>query len=131
MPPSPKPHRSPLSHALSHTLPHTLSHALSHALFHTLSHALSHALFHALSHALSHTPSHALSHALQVSANDYIKGDSAFFFTQPAKAGEALGEGAKDVVTRFLLKSLSQKGTAGRGTWGARRVASILRGAGD
>jgi len=45
-----------------------------------------------------------------VSANDYIKGDSAFFFTAPVVAGETLNEGAKDVVSRFLLKSLSQKG---------------------
>ena len=45
-----------------------------------------------------------------VSANDYIKGDSAFFFNQPLKSGESLGEGSKDLVKSFLTASLSQKG---------------------
>ena len=45
-----------------------------------------------------------------VSANDYIKGDSAFFFNQPMKAGETLSEASKELVTNFIKKSLSQKG---------------------
>ena len=45
-----------------------------------------------------------------VSANDYIKGDSAFFYNQPLKESESLNEGAKDLVANFIKKSLSQKG---------------------
>ncbi len=45
-----------------------------------------------------------------VSANDYIKGDSAFFFNQPLKSGESLGEGSKDLAKAFLQAALSQKG---------------------
>ena len=45
-----------------------------------------------------------------VSANDYIKGDSAFFFNQALKSGESLGEGSKDLAKSFMLAALSQKG---------------------
>ena len=45
-----------------------------------------------------------------VSANDYIKGDSAFFYNQPLKESESLNEGAKELVGNFIKKSLSQKG---------------------
>ena len=44
-----------------------------------------------------------------VSANDYIKGDSAFFYNQPLKAGDSLNEGSKELVGNFIKKSLSQK----------------------
>lgn len=43
-----------------------------------------------------------------ISANDYIKGDSAFLFVSPSTA--KLSEGGKELVRSFILKSLSQKG---------------------
>jgi len=44
-----------------------------------------------------------------VSANDYIKGDSAFLFTMPLK-GETLSVDNKALISKFIIKSLSQKG---------------------
>lgn len=43
-----------------------------------------------------------------ISANDYIKGDSAFFFTLPQE--KQLTDISKDTIKKFVLKSLSQKG---------------------
>lgn len=45
-----------------------------------------------------------------ISANDYIKGDSSFFFFRPLAEGTSLSIGSKEVIKEFLLKSLSQKG---------------------
>ena len=45
-----------------------------------------------------------------ISANDYIKGDSSFFFFRPLAEGTTLTVGSKEVIKEFLLKSLSQKG---------------------
>lgn len=46
----------------------------------------------------------------KVSANDYIKGDSAFFFNQKLAGDAKLDESNKKLVQEFILKSLSQKG---------------------
>jgi hypothetical protein len=45
-----------------------------------------------------------------VSANDYIKGDSAFFFNYALDGGETLSEDANALAKKFVIKSLSQKG---------------------
>ena len=46
-----------------------------------------------------------------ISANDYIKGDSSFFFLYPtAKKGPLDPKEDKDLIYKFILKSLSQKG---------------------
>ena len=45
-----------------------------------------------------------------ISANDYIKADSSFFFFRPLAEGTTLTIASKDVIKEFLLKSLSQKG---------------------
>lgn len=45
-----------------------------------------------------------------LSANDYIKGDSAFFFTQNSKQASQLGVDNKGLIREFVLKALSQKG---------------------
>lgn len=44
-----------------------------------------------------------------VSANDYIKGDSAFLYTMPLN-GEKLSVDNKAIISKFIEKSLSQKG---------------------
>ena len=45
-----------------------------------------------------------------ISANDYIKGDSSFFYFRPLEPGTSLSLKSKDIIKDFLLKSLSQKG---------------------
>lgn len=45
-----------------------------------------------------------------ISANDYIKGDSAFFYFRPLPEGQVLSVTSKDLIKDFILKSLSQKG---------------------
>jgi hypothetical protein len=45
-----------------------------------------------------------------ISANDYIKGDSAFFYFRPLAEGQVLSVTSKDLIKEFILKSLSQKG---------------------
>lgn len=45
-----------------------------------------------------------------ISANDYIKGDSAFFYFRPLAEGQVLSVNSKDLIKEFILKSLSQKG---------------------
>lgn len=45
-----------------------------------------------------------------ISANDYIKGDSSFFFFRPLAEGTTLSITSKEIIKDFLLKSLSQKG---------------------
>eukprot|EP01038_Epipyxis_sp_PR26KG_P012635 gene12635-16942_t len=45
-----------------------------------------------------------------ISANDYIKGDSAFLFISTLKSGDSLSVNAKDLIYKFLLKSVTQKG---------------------
>eukprot|EP00596_Hydrurales_sp_CCMP1899_P001037 CAMPEP_0119037702 /NCGR_PEP_ID=MMETSP1177-20130426/6196_1 /TAXON_ID=2985 /ORGANISM="Ochromonas sp, Strain CCMP1899" /LENGTH=292 /DNA_ID=CAMNT_0006999321 /DNA_START=148 /DNA_END=1026 /DNA_ORIENTATION=- len=45
-----------------------------------------------------------------ISANDYIKGDSAFFYFRPLAEGQILSVNSKDLIKEFILKSLSQKG---------------------
>ena len=45
-----------------------------------------------------------------ISANDYIKGDSSFFFFRPLAEGATLTVSSKEIIKEFLLKSLSQKG---------------------
>jgi len=45
-----------------------------------------------------------------ISANDYIKGDSAFLYTMPLSSGESLSVDNKALITKFITKSLSQKG---------------------
>lgn len=45
-----------------------------------------------------------------ISANDYIKGDSAFYFASELDAGESLRVDSKALIKKHLIKSLSQKG---------------------
>jgi hypothetical protein len=45
-----------------------------------------------------------------ISANDYIKGDSAFFYTLPSSEKVSLDN--KALIQKFILKSLTQKGDA-------------------
>jgi len=45
-----------------------------------------------------------------ISANDYIKGDSAFFYTLPSS--EKVSIDNKALIQKFILKSLTQKGDA-------------------
>lgn len=45
-----------------------------------------------------------------ISAGQYAKGDSSFLYVQPLTSGETLDASNKNLVSTFILKSLSQKG---------------------
>mmetsp|Transcript_10743 Transcript_10743/g.17528 ORF Transcript_10743/g.17528 Transcript_10743/m.17528 type:complete len:300 (+) Transcript_10743:102-1001(+) len=45
-----------------------------------------------------------------VSANDYMKGDSAYLFVAPLPPGESLSASNKPLIEKYVLKALSQKG---------------------
>jgi len=45
-----------------------------------------------------------------ISAGQYAKGDSSFLYVQPSAPGETLDTNNKNLIAKFVLKSLSQKG---------------------
>ena len=45
-----------------------------------------------------------------ISAGQYAKGDSSFLYVQPLTSGETLDASNKNLISKFILKSLSQKG---------------------
>lgn len=45
-----------------------------------------------------------------ISAGNYGKGDSAYFYTVPLKTGESLSVDNKDLIKRYIRQSISQKG---------------------
>ena len=46
---------------------------------------------------------------------DYLKGDSSYFFTQQLPSGETLSKTNKELIRKYVLKSLSQKGDLTQG----------------
>jgi len=45
-----------------------------------------------------------------ISAGDYVRGDSAYFYTAPLKNGDKLSASNTDLIKRYIKKTISQKG---------------------